>query len=412
MVRLADHSVRLADARTDNAQRAAINLAASSAPRAACPLHWSRRMSNLRLAFSSFFASIFISFFASALAAISIVALIVSSGCADDPPPMPDSAVPVPIDPAGRYQVTSTFSLASPPPAAAAALSQLIAMTDGPDDPSRYLIDLMIDKLPDGSVKTYASAIAPYVAAYVNQRLAQVAPQFVTGTHAMSAGLARIAQRFGTIEVFDIANDGPRVEGDDYIADSKWLARTIVGVRFDLYAGRDVVDVRFAPLGLPDIATKSVVMLDATTLGNTAAHTADRLSITKHTAALPYTRMLRLGFDFSVIPDVVPGAHDLSAALVELVDCNRLGAAVSECVGLGSPSFYATACSAGLAAVATKLYARLDTIDGNALPLELTGEARAVDSNGDGPMDALSAGAWTGTFAGVAASGTFEGAAQ
>jgi hypothetical protein len=107
----------------------------------------------------------------------------------------------------------------------------------------------------------------------------------------------------------------------------------------------------------------------------------------------------------------VPAAHDLSAALVELVDCSRLGAAVSECLGVGSASFYATACSAGLSALATKLYARLDAIDPSAMPLELAGEAHAVDANGDGPMDRISAGTWSGTFAGVAASGSFDGAA-
>jgi hypothetical protein len=225
----------------------------------------------------------------------------------------------------------------------------------------------------------------------------------------LSTGLARIAQRFGTIETFDIASDGPRVEGDDHVAQSKWLQRTIIGVRFDLHAGRDVTDVRFAPNALPDIATKSLVMLDGVALGGAATHAADALSITKHTAALPYARTLRLGFDFAVIPDVVPGVHDLTGALVELVDCDRLGAAVSECIGIGSPSFYATGCSAGLNALATKLYARLDAIDAATLPLELAGTARAVDADGNGAMDAISVGMWNGTFADVAVTGNFDG---
>jgi hypothetical protein len=412
--RTADDLVRLADCRTDSALRAAMNLTSSAATRAAQPLHWSRRMSNTRFAFTSFLASVLFSFIASASASIFIVAAIAATtACSDEPvASAPDATPSVPIDPTGHYQVTSTFSLASPPPAATDVLAELTAMSDGVDDPSRYLIDLMIDRLPTGTAKTYASAIAPYIAAYVNQRVAQIAPKFVDGTRALSTGLSRIAQRFGTMEVFDIASDGPRVEGDDYVAEGKWLSRTIIGVRFDLHAGRDVADVRFAPNGLPDIATKSVVMLDGTALGGAAMHAADALSIAKHTARLPYTRMLRLGFDFAVIPDVVPSAHDLSAALVELVDCSQLGAAVSECVGLGSPSFYATACSAGLSALATKLYARLDAIDPRALPLELAGEARAVDTNGDGPMDVISAGAWTGTFAGVPATGSFDGAAR
>jgi hypothetical protein len=376
-------------------------------------------MSNARLASTSsiisFFSAVFASFFASVITSILIVAMIVSTtACSDSPPsePAPDAAADVPIDPAGRYQVTSTFALASPPATAAGVLAELAAMSDGADDPSRYLIDLMIERLPDGSAKTYASAIAPYIAAYVNQRVAQVAPTFVDGTRALATGLSRIAQRFGTTEVFDIADDGPRVEGDDYVAEGKWLTRTIIGVRFDLHAGRDAADVRFAPNALPDVMTKSIVMLDGTTLGGAGTQTPETLSIAKHTASLPYARLLRLGFDFAVIPDVVPGAHDLSAALVELVDCSRLGTVVSECVGIGSPSFYATACSAGLSALATKLYARLDAIDTAPLPLDLAGAARAVDMNGDGLMDAMSFGVWTGTFAGVPASGNFDGATR
>src|SRR5262249_46791558 len=154
--------------------------------------------------------------------------------------PAPDSAVAVPIDPTGRYAVTSSYALASPPAAATDVLGELVAATDGADDPSRYLIDLMIERLPPGTTKAYAAALAPYVAAYVNQRLAMVAPQFVDGARGLANGLSRIATRFGTSETFAIASDGPRVEADDYVVESHTLVRTITGVRFDLHAGRDV----------------------------------------------------------------------------------------------------------------------------------------------------------------------------
>ncbi|HEY5946418.1 MAG TPA: hypothetical protein VIV40_13035 [Kofleriaceae bacterium] len=337
---------------------------------------------------------------------------LVSSACTDDPTPSaPDATATVPIELAGHYSVTSTFSLSAPPPAAANVLAELSAMTDGPDDPSRYLIDLVIERLPDGATKTYATVIAPYIAAYVNQRLASVAPHFVDGSRALATGLARIAQHFGTSETFDIAADGPRVEGDDFIVESSWLSRTIVGLRFDLHAGRDVADVRFAPLGLADIATKSVVMLDATPARGTSSPT-DQLAINLYTFTLPYTRLLRLGLDFAVIPDVVPGAHDLAQALVELVDCSRLGTVVSEYVGLGSPTFYATACNLGLSAAAARIYDRIAAIDATSLSIDIAGQAHAVDANGDGPMDAIATGTWTGTSAGVAISGNFDGSRQ
>jgi hypothetical protein len=407
-VRRADLVVRHTDSRTDTRFEMRIDSRASRAHVAARPLHWPRRMSNTRI---TCIAS-FLSSFSTLLVLLASTIVAASTACADEPPlALPDATPATSIDPSGTYAVTSAFALSATPDAAAPAIAELTAMSDGPDDPSRYLIDLMIAALPEGTTKSYATAVAPYVAAYVNIRLSQIAPRFVDGSHALGAGLTRIAQRFGTIETFEIAADGPRVEGDDYVAESKWLTRTITGARFEVNAGRDIAEVHFASLGLPDIMSKSLVTLDGSSLGGAVTDRPGTLSITKHTASLPYARMLRLGFDFAVIPDVVPGAHDLGVALAELVDCNRLGAAVAECVGLGSPTFYATACSAGLSAMAVKLYARLDAIeaDAAALPLELVGQARAVDTNSDGAMDAISAGTWSGNVATIPATGSFEG---
>ncbi len=324
------------------------------------------------------------------------ILVVLVSACADDPTTPPAAPVAVPIDPVGRFIVTSAFSLPAPPPGAADVLGELTAATDGPDDPSRYLIDLMIERLPPGSTKTYATAISPYVAAYVNQRIAAIAPGFVDGSRALSAGLLRIAQRFGTSETLDLAI-ATGVDGGSSLA----LRRTITGLRFDRRSGRELVEVRFAPEGLADVTITSRVRLDG-----------DRLTIERHPGALPYTALLRLGLDQAVIPDVVPGAHDLAQALVALVDCGQLGGAVSEYIGVGSPAFYASACSVGLTALAARIYEHIDAIEPAVLSLELAGDARAVDANHDGPMDAIASGAWTGTFAGLAVTGLFEGTSQ
>jgi hypothetical protein len=289
--------------------------------------------------------------------------------------------------------VTSSFALASPPAAAADVLAELVTATDGPDDPSRYLIDLMIAKLPDGPTRTYATAVAPYVAAYVNQRIATVAPSFADGARGLSLGLARISQRFGTTETFDL--DADSGAGDGRVGS---LRRTIIGFRFDLHAGHDVADVRFAPNGMADIPAKTRMVLDG-----------DDLTFDRHTVALQYTQLVRLGFDFAVVPDVVPGTHDLAQALTALVDCDQLGAAVSDWVGLGSPSFYATACRLGLSALATRIYDRIAAIDAASLPLDAGGTAWAIDTDEDGPMDAIARGTWTGNFAGIAIISSFEG---
>jgi hypothetical protein len=290
----------------------------------------------------------------------------------------------VPIDPSGHYIITSSYALSATPPAASGMLAELVAATDGPDDPSRYLIDLMIDRINDGATRTYLTALAPYLAAYVNDHLAEVAPRFADGARDLASGLSRIALRFGTAETFAI--------------DGASLRRTITGFRFDLHAGRDVAEVRFAPLGLPDLTAASQVAINRETL-----------TIDRHAVALPYTQLLRLGFDLAVIPDVVPDAHDLAQALAELVDCDAFGTSVATWLDFGSPSVYATACRLGLSALATRIYDQIATIDAASLTLELAGTAWAIDDDGDGPMDVIEMGTWIGNFAGIAVTSSFEG---
>src|SRR5262245_33334280 len=118
----------------------------------------------------------------------SLLFISVAACAAEAPTTQPPIDPPheVPIDPSGTFAATSSFALASPPAAAADALAELIAATDGPDDPSRYLIDLMIAKLPEGPARTYATAVAPYLAAYVNERITTVAPKLVDGARGLS----------------------------------------------------------------------------------------------------------------------------------------------------------------------------------------------------------------------------------
>ena len=288
--------------------------------------------------------------------------------------PAPDAAPApaVPLSPAGRFTVTSTFDL--PVPAAAApVLATLAAATDGPDDPSRYLVDRMIATLPDGTVKTIASGAAPYVAAYLNARLADLAPRLAPGLAAISGGLARIASHVGTLETLEVDGSGAAV-------------RTLTGARFDV--GAAPVLVRLADAGLMDIGVATRVTLDD----------AGRVTIGAHAHALPYGAWLRLGLDRAVIAGVVPGARDLAAALAALVDCASVGALAADRIGLGSPALYRAACQAAMTTIASELDARIAALDDPPVAFELTGTADGIDLDGDGTLDELRAGHWTGAL--------------
>src|SRR5262249_19761371 len=160
-------------------------------------------------------------------------------------------------------------------------------------------VDRMVATLPDGPVKTLAAEAAPYVAAYLNARLVQIAPRFVAGIDAIALGMSRIAGHLGTVELLQIDERGAAI-------------RTITGVRFAI--GAAPVVVSFADAGLADLATRVQVAIDA----------AGRLAIADHTLRFPYGALLRLGLDRVVVPSIEPAARDLASAFAALVDCARI----------------------------------------------------------------------------------------
>src|SRR6185503_3409673 len=158
--------------------------------------------------------------------------------------------------------------------------------------------------------------------------------------------------------------------------------RTITGARFEL--GAAPIAVAFADAGLPDITVGLRVALDAT----------GHVKLSQHAHPLPYGALLQLGLDRAVVVSVEPTARDLASALGKLV---------AERVGLGSASLYAVACRAGMTAIASEIEAQIAAIDDSALGLEVTGTAIGFDSDGDGTMDELRSGSWTGSLYAAAA---------
>lgn len=310
--------------------------------------------------------------------------LVFASACASGAvAPLPDAST-VPRTATGSYALTSQLDLATIPPQAAAMLSSMSEMIDGPDDPSRYLLDRLIDALPAGEVQTIARDLAPAAAAYLQTHLEEAAPRLVPGLRAISDGLTRSARRFGTIETLRISPDNA-------------AQRVITAVTFA--PDGVTVPIVLSDRGLADVQAGLQIGLDA----------AGGLSLGHHAVALPYGPLLRLALDRAVIPGVVPGIADLAAALRDLVDCTRIGTLLADDL-IGPASLYEAACATGLSTIASDLYAQLAAADAP-LSLELTGVARALDRDGDQTMDAFDDGAWTGAASGGALGiATFWGA--
>jgi hypothetical protein len=318
--------------------------------------------------------------------------LVACVACSAAPVAVPDAST-VPRTAAGSFAVTSELELAAPiPGAAASVLAELSQATDGADDPARYLVDRLVAALPPGTLQTAAEDIAPIAAAYLETKINDFAPNFAPGIAALVRGLGAASTRLGTSETLRIEPDGT-------------ASRAITGIRFD--AGRGSVEVELATAGVPDLVAPLDITLDGT----------GRLAFSDHVLSLPYGQLLRVALDRVVVPAVVPGATDLGQAFQALVDCDRLGSLVADELDIDVSTALATACKVGLTAAAADLESHLAALDHAPLELRMTGVATGYDRDGDGSLDEIDDGAWTGAVSydgatGPLGGGTFGGSRE
>jgi len=303
-----------------------------------------------------------------------------------------DGSGAVPLTAQGQYAVQSDFDIATNMPGTAGdVVNGFIQATDDPDDPTKYVLDQLINQLPSGTLKSVVQGAESFVAGYLNDRLLDVAPDFVTRILDVGDKFGQVARHFGLLETLDIGANGQATV-------------TVTGVHFKV--DTEELDFALHDYSLPDVKVTGVgVHLDST----------GKLTIDSHKLPLSYGKLLRLAVDNVIIPMVDPAAVDLSDVLHDAVDCTNVGQYVYDAIGIGSPSTYETACTAGLSFAASAIYAQIDKIDGSAFEFDVAGTAKAVDTNHDGKADKIQTGKWTGTltYAGTPAplsTATFLGA--
>src|SRR5438477_9174888 len=82
----------------------------------------------------------------------------------------------------GTYNVQSTVDLAQNVPGPAGqVVNLLIDATDDASDPTNWLLDQVIAKMPDGPLKSLLQTVEPSLASWLNSQLLAIAPGFVSG---------------------------------------------------------------------------------------------------------------------------------------------------------------------------------------------------------------------------------------
>jgi len=282
-----------------------------------------------------------------------------------------------PLDATGTYAMHSTFDLATNMPGTAGTVvNTIIAATDDSDDPTRWVVDQILAQLPDGTVKSALNLGKSFVVGYLNQRVLDLAPDFVSTMVLVGHDFGDLAKHVGLNETLTLTPSGT-----GYTA-----VHTITGAHWKL--GNQEGDYALATYHLPNVVVSNVaVTMDAT----------GQLTIDAHKVSLAYGKLLRLGLDAAIIPLIDPSAHNLNELIAHKIDCTAVGNAIGDAIGFGASTFR-TACTLGITAGANFIYAKIDAIDGTALAFGLSGTARAQDTNNDRTIDAISTGSWTGTL--------------
>ncbi|MEZ4363418.1 MAG: hypothetical protein R3B48_24805 [Kofleriaceae bacterium] len=308
---------------------------------------------------------------------------------------------PAPKTAEGTFTLHSKFDLATNLPGrVGTVVNVIISATDDSNDPVQYIYDRVVDGLADGAVKTALRGAGPLVTGYLNDRLLSIAPDFATKMLSLSARFGQIAKNFGTVSQLQITRSGA-----GYLS-----THLTTGVEFKLDDQGNPLELQFpfADYGLGDIRVDNLAV---------ALEDSGKLTIDAHAISVSMGQVLRIGVDDMILPLLDDEATNLGELFHNLVDCHKVGLAVYDALRLGSAGAFEAACTKGLTAGATFIYQKIAEIDGNALELNISGVAKAIDRNRDGKMDDLQRGAWTGTVTYATSpaplgAGTFTGRSQ
>jgi hypothetical protein len=278
------------------------------------------------------------------------------------------------LDASGQYAVQSTFDISQNMPGTVGEVFN--DFTAASTDPGKWLLDLIISKT-SGIVKSGLQLAEPFAASYIDSEIDTYAPSFVMTIQRVGTDLGQMAGKFGINETLNVTGTAGTYTAVD----------TAVGLHFKVEGTEE--DFAFTDYGMQNIVASNVpVTLDATA----------KLGVGEHQLPLSYGKVLHIGLDNMIIPMVDSGAANLDDLFNDLIDCNGVGQALADQVGLLDAGSWAGLCVEGLQAGSAEIYAQLDNIDSSLLTFDLTGTAKAVDTNGDHKVDSLQTGKWTGTL--------------
>jgi hypothetical protein len=281
----------------------------------------------------------------------------------------------------GTYQLESQFDLvAGLPGTLGEVVRTAIDITNDPNDPTTFLIDLALRQIDNSSITGAVNSLRPGLDVGINQFLKDQLGDVYANLLAFGNGFGDAAQRFGLKSELAITKK----------PDGSYVAKhTVKGIFFFTDAGghRDRQDVDLAEMSMDYVVSDNVPV---TRTGDTG------ITIGDHALPVSYGKALVYMVRNIVIALIDPWARNLTEFLQDIVDCDSLGEKIAEEVGFGSAGIYSSACKTALAFAGNYLEGKLGEVGGTATGFSLHGNARIQDSNSDKKVDKILGGEWEG----------------
>lgn len=279
-----------------------------------------------------------------------------------------------PLDPQGTYKLDSRFDVSQPPGDVGEVVGKFIEITDDPYDPATWLLD-QIDDVP--------GFLRPGLDAVVNEVMTQYAPNFVNNMVEIGDRLGQAAKKFGTVSELVVTS------GDDDVDEGSRMAAVHTMTGFTFRIDGDTYEFSVDELGSEEPSVEDI----------TFDMSSEDVTVGAHDMPVRYGGFLALALEDVIIPLVDGNAASLHELFQNQVNCVQVGQELYSETQFFSPSFWEGACDIALQAAAESIMAEVVGLDEQApLLLQIQGEARALDNNGDRQVDALNNGKWSGTL--------------
>lgn len=281
-----------------------------------------------------------------------------------------------------KFEITGQFSGSN----LADTLNLLEEFSDDPDDPGKFIVDLLVDQIK-GQVENDIINQLLDLLKTPNNPLYQEANKLlenfpiVDDMKKIAADLSALARRFTIASrMISPAPQNP--------TNPMTVTHRLDTVSWTL--DNNTSTYTFAQLGMSDPQVDNVVL--------TLTNGLD-LSISEHTYDLKFGAFLLVGLNSLIIPQIDDQADSFADLMAGWVDCDALGQklddATNNLVGAG---VWKGACQGALTLAGSYLEKQILKIGDDPSSLEIQGRAKLRDTNADGFYDDMSEGLWTGIF--------------